>query len=91
MMTFVVNIEIRPESFEEAREMLAATPEVVTLVQTNGSCHLMAICVCEDVKTIGAGGSYQYLGDIQRSATACGIYPGPGLSGNQQGNASAAP
>ncbi len=52
MMTFVVNVETKPECFETVREFLANTPEVVTLVQTTGNCHLLAICVATDVPTM---------------------------------------
>lgn len=52
MMTFVVNVETTPECFETVKESLANTPEVVTLVQTTGNCHLLAICVATDVPTM---------------------------------------
>jgi DNA-binding Lrp family transcriptional regulator len=52
MMTFVVNIETDPEHFENARELFAAAKETVTMVQTTGNCHLLAICVSEDMKTM---------------------------------------
>lgn len=52
MMTFVVNVETKPEHFESAKQELAAAPEVVTLVHTTGNCHLVAICVTADVKTM---------------------------------------
>lgn len=52
MMTFVVNIETKPENFEEAKTVFAQTQEVVTLVQTTGSCHLLAICVSASIQTM---------------------------------------
>ena len=52
MMAFVVNVETTPECFETAKEALANTQEVVTLVQTTGNCHLLAVCVAKDVPTM---------------------------------------
>lgn len=52
MMTFVVNIETEPAHFDEAKQVFATAPETVTLVQTTGNCHLVAICVSEDIKTM---------------------------------------
>ena len=52
MMTFVVNIETRPEEFENAKTVFTSAPETVTLIQTTGNCHLVAICVSPDVKTM---------------------------------------
>lgn len=52
MMTFIVNIETKPEQFEEAKITLFEKPEIVTLVQTTGNSHLLAVCVAEDVKTM---------------------------------------
>lgn len=52
MMTFVVNIETAPEHFESAKRIFANSPETVMLVQTTGNCHLVAICVSEDIKTM---------------------------------------
>lgn len=52
MMTFIVNIETKPEYFEAAKQTLAEKNEIVTLVQTTGNSHLLAVCVSEDVKTM---------------------------------------
>lgn len=52
MMTFVVNIETIADTFETAKERFAAADETVTIVQTTGNCHLLAICVAPDVKTM---------------------------------------
>lgn len=52
MMTFLVNIELRPEHFEEARQIFADAPETVTLIHLTGSCRLAAICVSQDIKTM---------------------------------------
>ena len=54
MMTFIVNIETKPEHFDTVKQALAQIPETVTLVQTTGNSHLMAICVSQDVKTMRA-------------------------------------
>ena len=50
MMTFVVNIETKPEYFDEVKNTFAGRNETVTLVQTTGNCHLLAICVAPDIK-----------------------------------------
>lgn len=50
MMTFVVNIETAAELFEETKQLLFRSPETLTIVQTTGRCHLLAICVAPDVK-----------------------------------------
>ena len=52
MMTFIVNIETKAEYFDEAKQLFAEAPETVTLVQTTGTCRLVAICVAQDVKTM---------------------------------------
>ena len=52
MMTFVVNIEIQADCFEEAKQAFAEAPETLTLLQTTGRCHLVAVCVSEDIKTM---------------------------------------
>ena len=50
MMTFVVNIETKPECFETAKQIFAEAAETLTLIQTTGNCHLVAICVSESIK-----------------------------------------
>ena len=53
MMTFIVNVEINPEHFDNAKQVFADAPETVTLIQTTGrNSHLTAICVSKDVKTM---------------------------------------
>ena len=52
MMTFIVNIETKPEFFEEAKQIFVDARETVTIVQTTGNCHLLAVCVAKDVKTM---------------------------------------
>ena len=52
MMTFVVNIETTAESFEEAKRIFCDSDETVTLIQTTGNCHLVAICLSQDIKTM---------------------------------------
>lgn len=49
MMPFVVNIETEPEHFEAAKNYFSQLDETVSLVQTTGRCHLMAICVAKDI------------------------------------------
>ena len=52
MMAFIVNIETKAEHFEEAKQLFAEKKETVTLIQTTGNCHLVAVCVSESVKTM---------------------------------------
>lgn len=52
MMIFVVNIETKPEHFDEAKEFFTQEADTVTLVQTSGNCHLMAICVSENIQAM---------------------------------------
>ena len=52
MMMFVVNIETTAEKFEPTKEYFVKLKETLTIVQTTGNCHLMAICVASDVKTM---------------------------------------
>jgi DNA-binding Lrp family transcriptional regulator len=52
MMTFVMNVETRAEDFEECKRIFAEAKETVTIVQTTGNCHLVAICLSQDVKTM---------------------------------------
>lgn len=51
-MSFIVDIEIKPEHFDKAKGQLAGLQETVLLVQTTGKCHLTAICVCDSVQTM---------------------------------------
>ena len=54
MMTFIVNAESSPESFEEFKRAFASAEETVTLLQTTGKCHLTAICLSTDMNTMRA-------------------------------------
>lgn len=52
-MTFVTNIETKPDSFEECKRIFTESSETVTIVHTTGNnCHLVAICLAPDVKTM---------------------------------------
>ena len=52
MMIFVTNIETQAEHFEECKRIFAESEQTVTVVQTTGNCHLVAICLAPDVKTM---------------------------------------
>ena len=52
MMTFVLNIEIKPEHFEECKQVFVESSETVTIIQTTGRCHLVAICVTPDTRAM---------------------------------------
>lgn len=54
MMTFLVNIETSPEVFDDVKELFIAADETITLLQTTGKCHLTAICLSQDMKTMRA-------------------------------------
>ena len=50
MMTFVMNVETRPEHFEEAKKKLIEAKQTVTIIETTGNCHLVLICVASNVE-----------------------------------------
>lgn len=50
MITFILNAEAKPECFEGVKIALAEAPEVATLIQTTGQCHLMAVCLLPNIK-----------------------------------------
>ena len=52
MITFVMNIETKAENFDECKQIFCDAEETVTIVQTTGNCHLVAICLSPDVKTM---------------------------------------
>ena len=52
MMTFVTNIETEAAHFEECKRVFSESEETVTVVQTTGNCHLVAICLSPDVKSM---------------------------------------
>ncbi len=52
MTTFVVNIETKPECFDEAKQVLAQSDQVLTLLQTTGNCHLVALCIAENISAM---------------------------------------
>lgn len=52
MMTFVVNIETTAASFDFTKEYFKKSDETLTIVQTTGNCHLLAICVATDIKAM---------------------------------------
>ena len=52
MMTFVTNIETEAAHFDECKRIFAESDETVTVVQTTGNCHLVAICLSPDVNTM---------------------------------------
>lgn len=47
-VTFLVTIETEPAHFAEIRDALMGEDHAVTVVQTTGECHLLAICVAAD-------------------------------------------
>ena len=67
MMTFITNIETQAEHFEECKRIFADSEQTVTIVQTTGNCHLVAICLSPDVKTMRTfvNGIYKSVPGIQ--------------------------
>ena len=49
---FVVNVETKAENFQDAYQVLSSSPHVVTLIQTTGNCHFLAICTANDAREI---------------------------------------
>lgn len=62
MVTFLLNTETSPESFDEVRDLFAEADETVMLIQTTGKCHLTAFCVAPDMKTMTA-----FVNDMYKS------------------------
>lgn len=52
LMAFIVNLETSADSFELAQEYLKNSPEVLTLIQTTGECHLLAVCLVKDIQSM---------------------------------------
>ena len=50
VMSFVLNIETAPEHFNAAREYLVNSDLTLTVLQTTGRSHLVAICLAKDVQ-----------------------------------------
>ena len=50
MMTFIMNVETRPEHFEDAKKKLIEAKQTVTIIETTGNCHLVLICVASNVE-----------------------------------------
>lgn len=61
MMPFIVNIETKPEHFEDTKAFFAEAAETITVIQTTGGCHIMAICVAKDLPTMR-----EYLNNIYK-------------------------
>lgn len=67
MMTFILNVETKPENFDGCKRALADAGETITLIQTTGNCRLMAICLSPDVKTMRnfVNGFYKNVPGVQ--------------------------
>ena len=53
-MTYVVNLETEAAEFERVAQALAAAPETMTLMQTTGNCHLVALCYADSLEIMRA-------------------------------------
>jgi DNA-binding Lrp family transcriptional regulator len=52
-MTFIINVEAKPDSFEMCKRIFAEATETVVAVQTTGTnCRIVAICVSPHMKTM---------------------------------------
>lgn len=52
LLSFVINIETKPEAFQKWKSTLENAPEVISLVQLSGECKLIAICHAKDIDVI---------------------------------------
>ena len=53
MMTFVVNVEAKPDSFEACKQIFSEATETVIAVQITGTnCRIVAICLSPNMKTM---------------------------------------
>lgn len=50
--TFIVHVETKPEHFEEVKQALQEADEALTVVQTTGKCHLIAVCLASNYNTM---------------------------------------
>lgn len=49
MAAFVLNVETAADAFDTVKAALVAAPEVLSLVQTTGECHVMGICLVANI------------------------------------------
>ena len=52
MMNFIINVETKAENFESAKLHLSNAKETVIIMQTTGNCHLLMLCVAENMQEI---------------------------------------
>ena len=52
LLSFLMNIETKPETFEDWKQALKNIPEVVSVVQISGECKLIAICQAKNIDVI---------------------------------------
>ena len=62
MMPFIINLEVKPEHFDAAKAYFERAKETVTLLQTSGRCHLVAVCMAQDVPAMR-----RYVNEVYRS------------------------
>ena len=52
-MTFIINVEAKPDSFEMCKRIFAEATETVVAIQTTGTnCRIVTICVSPNMKTM---------------------------------------
>ncbi len=49
-MSFIMNVELKADCFECAKEVFANANEIVTILQTTGNSRLMMVCVASSVQ-----------------------------------------
>jgi Lrp/AsnC family leucine-responsive transcriptional regulator len=52
LLSFLMNIETKPETFEDWKQALKNIPEVVSVVQISGESKLIAICQAKNIDVI---------------------------------------
>ena len=62
MVQFMVNVEIKPEHFEQAKAWFVESAATKTLIQTSGRCHLVALCLAQSVPAMR-----EYLNEIYKT------------------------
>ena len=68
MTAFVLNVETDAEAFDPVKAALNASPEVLSLVQTTGECHVMGFCLVTDIAAMRdfVNGFYKRVPGVRR-------------------------
>lgn len=65
-VSFIMNIETEAKHFEEAKRYFSESRETLTLIQTTGNCHLVAVCRAASIKEmrVFANNAYKLIDGI---------------------------